>query len=104
MILDQLRKKVAEYYKTGDSLRLSVLRYYLSKIKEKEIELRPTGEEITDEIAFKVLRKQVKERNQSIELYEKGGRKDLVDKETAELGVLKEFVSLFPFELDLETR
>ena len=104
MILDQLRGRVAEYYKSRDTLRLGVLRYYLSKIKEKEIELRPSGEDITDEIAFKILRKQVKDRNQSIELYEKGNRSDLVEKETNELLVLKEFAALFPYELDLPTR
>jgi len=104
MILDQLRSKLVEYHKAGDMLRLGVLKYYLSKIKEKEIELRPSGQSIDDDMAFKILRKQIKERNQSIELYEKGNRSDLVEKETNELGVLKEFVSMFPYELDLPTR
>lgn len=104
MILDQLRSKVVEYYKAKDTFKLGVLRYFLSKIQEKEIELRPSGGVMDDETAFKVLRKQIKERNQSIELYEKGNRKDLVDKETAELQVLKEFATMFPFELDLPTR
>jgi uncharacterized protein len=104
MILDQLRSKLVEYSKAKDTLRLGVLRYFLSKIKEREIELRPSGEVINDDIAFKILRKQVKERNQSIELYEKGNRPDLVQKEAAELEILKEFAKLFPFELDLPTR
>jgi len=104
MIIDDLRSKIIEYAKAKDALRLGVLRYYLSKVKDKEIELRPTGEVMNDDIAFKLLRKQIKERNQSIELYEQGKRQDLVDKETAELAVLKEFAKLFPFELDLVTR
>ena len=104
MILDQLRSKLVEYAKAKDALRLGVLRYYLSKVKDKEIELRPSGEVMNDDIAFKLLRKQIKERNQSIELYEQGKRQDLVDKETAELQVLKEFAKMFPFELDLPTR
>ena len=104
MIIDDLRSKIIEYAKAKDALRLGVLRYYLSKVKDKEIELRPSGEVMNDDIAFKLLRKQIKERNQSIELYEQGKRQDLVDKETAELGVLKEFAQLFPFELDLPTR
>lgn len=104
MILDQLRSKLVEYAKAKDALRLGVLRYYLSKVKDKEIELRPSGELMNDDIAFKLLRKQIKERNQSIELYEQGKRQDLVDKETAELQVLKEFAQMFPFELDLPTR
>ena len=104
MIIDDLRSKLIEYSKAKDVLRLGVLRYYLSKVKDKEIELRPSGEVINDDIAFKLLRKQIKEHNQSIELYEQGKRQDLVDKETAQLGVLKEFAKLFPFELDLPTR
>lgn len=104
MILDQLKSKLIEYSKAKDTLRLSVLRYFLSKIKDREIEMRPTGEVMTDEVAFKILRKQVKERNQSIELYEKGNRADLVQKELAELEVLKEFAKLFPFELDIQSR
>lgn len=104
MILDQLRSKLVEYHKSKDTLRLGVLKYFLSKVKEKEIELRPSGQQLDDEVVFKILRKQIKERNQSIELYEQGKRQDLVDKETAELVVLKEFAKLFPFELDIQTR
>jgi len=104
MIVEQLRSKLIEYHKAKDTLRLGVLKYYLSKVKEKEIELRPSGQVVDDEISFKVLRKQIKERNQSIELYEQGKRPDLVEKETNELGVLKEFAKLFPFEFDLPTR
>mgnify|MGYP003351323888 CR=1 FL=1 len=37
MILDQLKSKVVEYYKAKDALRLGVLRYYLSKVKDKEM-------------------------------------------------------------------
>jgi len=104
MIIDQLKSKLIEYSKAKDTLRLGVLRYFLSKVQEKAIELRPSGEVITDDIAFKIIRKQIKERNQSIELYEKGNRADLVEKETNELQILKEFAKLFPFELDLPTR
>ena len=38
MILDQLRSKLVEYHKSKDTLRLGVLKYFLSKVKEKEIE------------------------------------------------------------------
>ena len=101
MILDGLKSKLVEYQKAHDDQRLGVLRYFLSQVKNKEIELRPQKQELTDEIVFKVLRKQIKDRKESIELYEKGGRTDLVQKEKAELGVLEEFAKLFPFELNL---
>jgi uncharacterized protein len=99
MVIDTLKSKVVEYYKAKDMERLGVLRFYLSVVQNKEIELKPEGKKVDDEVAFAVLKKQIKQRNQSIELYEKGGRKDLVEKEQSELVVLKEFAKLFPFEL-----
>ena len=100
MIVDSLRSKLFEYQKANDVLRLGVLRYYLSQVKNKEIELRSQQKEMTDEDTFKVLRKEVKNRKESIELYEKINRTDLLEKEKAELGVYLEFAKLFPFELD----
>jgi uncharacterized protein YqeY len=102
MIIDDLRKKQIEFLKSGDTFRLDVLRYFLSQVKNKEIELRPQNQPLTDEISFKVLRKQIKDRKESIDLYQKGNRPDLVEKETKELGVLQEFAKLFPFDLNLE--
>lgn len=101
MILDNLRSKMVEYQKTGDTLRLDVLRYLLAQVKNKEIELRPLNEQLTDEMVFKIVRKQIKNRKEAIELYERGKRQDLVDKENAELLVWREFAKEFPFELDI---
>lgn len=101
MILDQLKTRLIDYSKAGDATRLGVLRYFLSVVKNKEIELRPLKQELTDEVVFKVLRKQIKDRKESIELYQKGNRDDLVAKETTELGVLEEFAKLLPFDLNL---
>lgn len=100
MILDDLRSKQIEFQKANDVLRLGVLRYFLSQVKNKEIEFRTQQKEMTDEDAFKVLRKEVKNRKESIELYEKIDRADLLEKEKAELEVYLEFAKLFPFELD----
>ena len=60
MILDNLRSLIVEYTKAKDMEKLGVLRYYLSAVKNKEIELRPQGVELNDEHAFKVLKKQLK--------------------------------------------
>jgi uncharacterized protein YqeY len=100
MILDELKAKLPEYQKDRDEVRLGVLRYLLSKISYKEIELRPQNQELTDEVVFKVLRKQIKDRKEAIELYTKGNRPDLVAKEQTELDVLLEFAKMFPFELE----
>lgn len=100
MILDELKSKVVEFQKNKDIEKLGVLRYFLSEIKYKEIELRPQNIEITDEIVFKVLKKQIKNLKQSIEMFEKGNRQDLVDKNKRELEIYNEFAGLFPYELE----
>jgi hypothetical protein len=100
LIIDELRSKLFEFQKANDVLRVGVLRFYLSQVKNKEIELRLSHRDITDEDAFKVLKKEIKNRKENIELYEKIGRNDLLDKEKAELDVYLEFAKLFPFELE----
>lgn len=95
MVLDIFKSKILEYAKSKDTLRLSVLRYFLAAVKNREIELRPKGKVMDDAEALLVLQKQIKQRTESIAEFAKANRQDLVQKETAELGVLKEFLELF---------
>lgn len=99
MILEQLKSMQTEYLKAKDMEKLGVLRYFISQIQNKEIELRPQKQELTDEVIFKVLKKLIKQKNEAIDLSTKAGREDSINKETAELEILKGFVSLFPQEL-----
>ncbi|MBI4091452.1 GatB/YqeY domain-containing protein [candidate division WWE3 bacterium] len=78
--------------KLGDELRVSTLRFLLSGVKNREIELRPLGKELTDDEVLNVLNKQVKQRNESIIEFEKAGREDLVEKESSELEILKTYL------------
>ena len=100
MIIDNLRSKLVEYQKANDSFKLGVLRFFLSQVKNKEIELRAQGKELSDEDVFKVLRKEVKNRKEGIETYTKANRTDLLQKEKDELDVYLEYAKLFPFELE----
>lgn len=100
MIIDDLKSKLVDFQKSGDTLRLDVLRFLLSQVKNKEIEFRSQHKEMTDEDVFKVIRKEIKNRKESIELYEKISRNDLLEKEKSELDVYLEFAKLFPFELE----
>ena len=100
MIIDDLRSKLVEYQKTSDTLRLGVLRFFFSQVKNKEIELRSQKKEMTDEDVFRVLKKEIKNRKEGIEASERAKRADLKEKEEAELGVYLEFAKLFPFDLE----
>ena len=57
MMLDQLKTLQTECLKSKDMAKLGVVRYFLSQIQNKEIELRPQKQELTDEVIFKVLKK-----------------------------------------------
>ena len=89
-----MKSKLVEFQKSGDTLRLDVLRFLLSQVKNKEIEFRSQHKEMTDEDVFKVIRKE------NIELYEKISRNDLLEREKSELEIYLEFAKLFPFELE----
>ncbi len=95
-----MKSKLVDFQKSGDTLKLGVLRFLLSQVKNKEIEFRGQHKEMTDEDVFKVVRKEIKNRKENIELYEKISRNDLLEKEKSELEVYLEFAKLFPFELE----
>lgn len=95
MILEALQKNLISAQKARDGVRVGVFRFLMSAIKNKEIELRSTGEELTDEQVLKVIKKQIKQRKDSIESYKQGNREDLVAKESEELEILEEIYSFF---------
>ena len=75
--------------KSQDKIRLSAVRMIKSTLHNKEISLmRPLNEAEV----LQVLSSMIKQRKDSIEQYAKGGRKDLVEKEEAELKVIQEFM------------
>ena len=75
--------------KAKDSLRLNTIRGMISEIKNREIELRRALEE--DEI-ISIIVTQVKRRKEAATLFEKGGRKDLYEKENQEMIILQEYL------------
>ncbi len=75
--------------KAKDAARTSTLRMLKSAIAYREIE---KGGELDDEELSKLLRTQVKQRRDSVEQYQKGGRQDLVEKETAEIAVIEGYL------------
>jgi uncharacterized protein len=75
--------------KSGDTLKLSTLRLLLAAVHNEEIRLR---KELGAEEIQKVISTLSKQRSESIELYQKGGRHDLAEKEEAELKILQQFL------------
>lgn len=93
MIRDDIKAAQVAAMKAGDKARLGTIRLMLAKIKDKDIELRTgTAPADDDVLVTDVLQKMVKQRRESITLYEQGGRQELADVEAAEVVVIEEFL------------
>jgi len=75
--------------KAKDAARTSTLRMLKSAIDYREKE---KGGALDDEDLSKLLRSQLKQRRDSVDQYQKGGRQDLVDKETAEIAIIEAYL------------
>lgn len=92
MTLQQrLTDEMKEAMRTGDADRLSVIRLLRANIKNKEID-KGKGQQLTEEEILQVISTAVKQRKESIEQFERGGRQDLVDKEKKEVTILQSFL------------
>ena len=98
-----LKDRITEDMKTamraGDKERLGTVRLLLAAIKQREVDERIT---LDDGQILAVIEKMIKQRRESITLFEIGGRSDLVAKENAEIGVLQAYLpaQLTPSELE----
>ena len=88
-LLARLQADLTTARKAQDKAKTLLLGTILADIKNRKIELRrdPTDDEVID-----VLRKGIKRRRESIEAYDKGNRKDLSDKERAEVTALEQYL------------
>ncbi|HEY4743040.1 MAG TPA: GatB/YqeY domain-containing protein [Desulfuromonadaceae bacterium] len=86
---EQLDDAMKQAMKARDDLRLSAVRMIRSQVKNREIEQK---QELDDQGIIEVISTLVKQRRESIRLYQEGNRQDLVAKEEAELAVLLGFL------------
>jgi uncharacterized protein YqeY len=87
---DQILDGLKTAMKNKDQIRLDTLRFVQSAVKNREIELRPNP--ISEDDVIGVIKKLAKQRKESIDQYQAGGRQDLADKEKMELAILEEFL------------
>ena len=92
-IFKKINLSLSDALKKKEAARALTLRSIISQKKDKEIELR-TGEqkEILDTDIINILNKMLKQRKESIEMYQKGARNDLIEKEKFEISVIEEFL------------
>lgn len=90
MLTDKIAADMKDAMRARDTLRLGTLRMLKSALEYYLIEKK--SEALTDADTISVIKKQVKQRQDSIAGFEQGGRTDLADKEKAELAILKEYL------------
>jgi hypothetical protein len=100
MIRDDIKAAQVAAMKSGDKQRTATIRLIQSAVKNRDIELR-TGTAPADDDAMvtEVLQKMIKQRRESITLYEQGGRAELAEAEKAEVEVIEGFL---PQQLSVE--
>tara|TARA_B100001027_G_scaffold118881_1_gene82073 strand:+ start:200 stop:655 length:456 start_codon:yes stop_codon:yes gene_type:complete len=91
---DAISNDLTNSLKSGEKERIRTLRLILAAIKDKEIASRSSGQDatITDENIIQILKKMVKQRNDSIEMFDKAGRDELSSKEKNEISIINEFL------------
>ena len=98
MIRDDLKAAQISAMKGGDKDRLAAIRLILAKIKDRDIELRTaTAQPDDDGMIIEVMQKMVKQRRESITMFEQGGRAELAAVEAGELSVIEDFL---PTQMD----
>jgi uncharacterized protein YqeY len=99
-LTDQLQTDLNAARKAGDKARTLLLGTIIADVRNREIELRRA---LTDDDVIDVLRRGIKKRRESIEMYSTGGRSDLADKERTEVDTLSAYLPAAVSDEELRT-
>lgn len=92
MLRDDINNALKEAMKAKDERKVSTLRLVNSTFKNADIEARGSGKTLTDADLLPVLQKMIKQRQESKELYEKGGRPELAQQEGEEIAIITAYL------------
>ena len=92
MLRDDINTALKEAMKAKDERTVSTLRLVNSTFKNADIEARGSGKTLTDADLLPVLQKMIKQRQESKELYEKGGRPELAQQEGEEIAIITAYL------------
>jgi uncharacterized protein YqeY len=88
-LLERLQSDLKQALLAGDAVAKDTLRLVIAALKNQRIE---AGHELDDAEALQVLQKGVKTRQESVEQYGRAGRQDLVERESAEIAVIRRYL------------
>ncbi len=94
MLREQLSDALKDAMRAGEKRRTSTLRLILAAIKDRDIAGRENGSRdlVGDDEVLQLLQKMVRQRRESIETFEKGGRMELADQEREEIVIIESFL------------
>ena len=93
MLRDDINNALKQAMKAGDKRRVSTLRLVNSAVKNADIEARGHGKgPLPDDELLSLLQKMIKQRHESVELYEKGGRPELAAQEREEIEIIASYL------------
>jgi hypothetical protein len=93
MLRDDINSALKEAMKAGDARRVSTLRLVNAALKNADIEARGQGKgPLGDDDMLGLLQKMIKQRHESVELYDKGGRAELAQQEREEIAIIQAYL------------
>ena len=94
MLREQFGEALKQAMRDKDALAVSTVRLILARLKERDIEARPKGnaDGIAEPDIQSMLQQMIKQRRESIELYDKGNRPELAEKERGEIVIIERFL------------
>jgi uncharacterized protein YqeY len=92
VLREKLTEATKDAMKSGEKLKLSTLRMVQAAIKNADIEARTGKGPLDDDAILGIMQKLIKQRQDSVELYEKGGRAELAKQEKDEIEIIKGFL------------
>ena len=98
MLRERLTTEMKEAMKAGDKRKLGTVRLIQAALKDKDIELRGAGKgPASDDEILALMQKMIKQRQESVAMYDQGGRPELADEEREEAKVIQSFL---PTQMD----
>jgi uncharacterized protein YqeY len=93
MLREELQNSLKEAMKNRDTQTVNAVRLIIAGQKEKDVEARGKGQEkASDDVLLSMMQSMIKQRKESIKIYEDGNRPDLAQKEQAEIDVINRFL------------
>jgi uncharacterized protein YqeY len=89
---EQFTAMLKSAMKAGDKRRVDTVRMITAALKDRDIEARGQGKEVSDADILALLQKMVKSRQESMEIYEKNARPELAQQEREEIAIIQEFL------------